>query len=438
MNGAALSVQAGVREPSLTVRGGRRLCGTVTVDGSKNAALPMLAAAAVFGAPVAVAGVPACTDVDVLLDLLAGCGAAVSRCADRGAVRIEAVQATGRQSDVTMAAAAIRGSYYLVPALIAAHGQAVLPWPGGCAVGYRGMELHFAVYSAFGDKVIVHGDGYTVRRGRSPSHTVQVELPYRSRVATGAALLRALVAGCSVAIGNPNLSVEVHALCAALTAAGCQLSVETHRMLLKPTRVRSGARWRVPGDKIEAGVLVCAIAATGGHGRVGGVAFADLAPLADALVPLGFTVIPDGDTGVLVAGPKGRTGSGVLALASLAPGGLDADWEPGLMAVALGRPGAHRFADAINPARHGNLIGQLRRLGAVVTETSTTEAHLTGPQSLTGATVRATDIRTGSALLIAALTAAGTTGLTGLSQLRRGYADLPAKMRALGADIDVP
>lgn len=105
------------------------------------------------------------------------------------------------------------------------------------------------------------------------------------------------------------------------------------------------------------------------------------------------------------------------------------------MALALGVRGSHYLADSINPGRHGNLIPQLRRLGAVITEISQTECRLTGPQSLTGARVQATDIRTGSALLIAALTAAGTTALSGLEQIRRGHPDLPAKLRALGADL---
>jgi UDP-N-acetylglucosamine 1-carboxyvinyltransferase len=114
---------------------------------------------------------------------------------------------------------------------------------------------------------------------------------------------------------------------------------------------------------------------------------------------------------------------------------LDADFEPSLMALALGLPGTHLFADTINPGRHGNLLPQLARLGAEIHELSPTECRLTGPQQLTGAGVEATDIRTGSALLIAGLTASGVTTLGGLEQLRRGHADLPTKLHALGADI---
>lgn len=252
-----------------------------------------------------------------------------------------------------------------------------------------------------------------------------------------------------VVIGNANLSAELHALYRALSAAGCEVQVDTQQVSLWPGGPGERTCWRVPGDKIEAGTLACAIAASGGRGHVDGALAEDIAPLVEALAVLGVpaTCTSTAECGnddavsgggrLMVEGPARPTGGSLRALASLAPDGLDADWEPGLMALALGMPGEHAFADAINPGRHGNLIPQLRKLGAVITETSPTECRLTGPQSLTGATVQATDIRTGSALLIAALAATGTTVLTGLSQLRRGHADLPGTLAALGAQLQI-
>jgi UDP-N-acetylglucosamine 1-carboxyvinyltransferase len=225
------------------------------------------------------------------------------------------------------------------------------------------------------------------------------------------------------------------------------VQVDTQQVSLWPGRPGERTCWRVPGDKIEAGTLACATAATSGRGHVDGALAEDVAPLVEALALLGVpathtsTMQSGGDDAVssggrlTVEGPAQPTGGSLRALATLAPGGLDADWEPGLMVLALGLPGEHAFADAINPGRHGNLIPQLRKLDAVITETSPTECRLTGPQSLTGAPVQATDIRTGSALLIAALAATGTTVLTGLAQLWRGYANLPGKLAALGAEL---
>jgi UDP-N-acetylglucosamine 1-carboxyvinyltransferase len=427
---------------ALEIRGGTPLAGATVVDGSKNAALPLLAAAACLQQQVELRGVAACADVEAMLSLLRRLGWAVSLRQDLSQVTVGAVHLPGWQPDLANAAA-IRASYYLVAPLITAYGGARLPWPGGCSVGDRGMELHFAVYEAFGDHVGSGTGGYTVRAasgGRSESGTVHITLPFRSRGATVAALLRAVVGARPVVIGNANLSAELHVLYRALSAAGCEVQVDTQQVSLWPGRPGGRTRWLVPGDKIEAGTLACAIAATGGRGHVDGALTEDIVPLVKALALLGVpaTCTSTGQSGggrLMVEGPAQPTGGSLRALASLAPGGLDADWEPGLMALALGLPGEHSFADEINPGRHGNLIPQLRKLGAVITETSLTECRLIGPQSLTGATVEAIDIRTGSALLIAAL--AATSVLTGLSQLRRGHADLPGKLAALGAQLRV-
>ncbi|MGH3752559.1 MAG: hypothetical protein ACRDRP_07670 [Pseudonocardiaceae bacterium] len=436
---------------TLVIRGGTPLADTTVVDGSKNAALPLLAAAACMQQQITLWAVPACADVEALLGMLRRLGWAVFRNHDLSQITVGTVHPRSVQPDLAEAAT-IRASYYLVAPLITAYGGARLPWPGGCSVGVRGMELHFAVYEAFGDRVDSDTGGYTVRAagsGRPSSNTVHIALPFRSRGATVAALLRAVVAARPVVIDNANLSAELHALYRALTAAGWEVQVDTRQVNLWPGRPGGRTCWRVPGDKIEAGTLACAIAATGGRGHIDGTLAEDVAPLVEALALLGVptthtsTVQPGGDDAVsggerlTVAGPAQPTGSSLRALATLAPDGLDADWEPGLMALALSLPGEHTFADAINPGRHGNLIPQLRELGAVIIETSPTECRLTGPQALTGATVQATDIRTGSALLIAALAATGSTVVTGLAQLRRGHADLPGKLTALGAQLQI-
>jgi len=432
-------------QAQLEVRGGPALRGSVTVDGSKNAALPLLAAAAAISDPVDLAGIPASGDVTALTGLLAGAGWTISR--DRaGTVQVGAPPTHSGHPDPDLAgAAAIRASYYLVAPLIAGYGRAALPWPGGCSVGDRGMELHFTVYESFGDRVETGAGGYLVQsQPGGQDGTVAIELPFRSRGATVAALLRSVAAGRPVVIGNPNLSAELHSLYRALAEAGYSVEVTAGQASLCPGPARTSIRWTVPGDKIEAGTLACAIAATGGHGEILGVPADDLTPLVEALNLLGIPAASStaaspesGAPSLAVPGGWELTGASLRAIASLAPGGLDADWEPGLMALALGLPGTHCFADAINPGRHGNLIPQLRRLGAVISEGSPTECTLTGPQSLTGTPVHATDIRTGSALLIAALTATGSTTVTGLAQLRRGHADLPGKLAALGAGVTV-
>ncbi|MFI6713579.1 hypothetical protein ACIBF7_44640 [Nonomuraea sp. NPDC050478] len=423
------------------VSGGRRLSGTVAVDGSKNGALPLLAAAAALSRTVTVTHLPACRDVTTMTRLLRAAGTRTEPLpGEPGTLRITPAPDLAGEADWALAAL-IRASYYLVPALLAC-GRAVLPWPGGCSVGERGMELHLAVYEAFGDTVRTDARGYRITPARSASLTpVEITLPFPSRGATVVALLRALVAGRALLLRTPNTSPEVTSLVAALGQAGHQVTFQEGQLSMRPsaaTTFTGPVRWQVPGDKIEAGTLLCALAATGGDGHVTGVDPDHLRPLLNLLTELGFAPAARGK-GVGLAAPATLSGAPMRAIASLASLAesdcLDADFEPPLMALALTLPGRHTFADEINPGRHANLLPQLRRLGAVITETSPMTCHLRGPQRLSGAEVVATDIRTGSALLLAALTARGTTRIDGLDQVQRGHADLPGKLRSLGADI---
>ncbi|MFE5488700.1 UDP-N-acetylglucosamine 1-carboxyvinyltransferase [Streptomyces virginiae] len=423
----------------IAVRPGTPLAGSVTVDGSKNAALPMLATAAAVRRNVQLENVPASADVQAMVALLQGTGWHVARAVGRPDILlVMAPEHAPAVPDLTRASA-IRASYYLVPALLALRGTARLPWPGGCRIGQRGMELHFKVYEAFGDHVTIQDAGYSVEAsGQGSGGTVSHPLPFRSRGATIAAVLRAVVADRALCLGRPNLSPEVLTVLDALRSAGWQAKVSDRLLALDPapTLADEIPTWRVPGDKVEAGTIACAIAATGGKARIDGIHGRDLVPFQAALQRLGIPTSVRGEA-LLIDGSNnaGPTGRPLRAIATLSPGGLDADFEPPLMALALGRPGTHLFADSINPGRHGNLLPQLARLGADIEEISPTKCRLTGPQRLTGAGVEATDIRTGSALMVAALTARGITTLGGVSQLRRGHADLPGKLLQLGADI---
>ena len=428
-----------VDEPTgslVTVRPGRPLGGTVSVDGSKNAALPLLAAAAATGRTVQLSNVPRITDVDTMLTLLERSGYRLTRpVADPRALVL--MPHSGRLPVPELPEAArIRASYYLVPALLASCRQAALPWPGGCRIGDRGMNQHFKVYAAFGDKVEVDDAGYRITVAEHGPREVMLDLPFRSRGASVVAVLRAVISDRRLLLGNPNHSPEFTGMLAALRQAGWQVDLGTAALVVAPPiKGRTEAvAWPVPGDKIEAGTLACAIAATRGSGRIEGVRGEDAAPVIEALNQLGLPASAQPDALVVHGGGR-LTGAPLRAVASLAPGGLDADFEPALMALALNLPGTHLFADSINPGRHGNLLPQLARLGAQIDALTPTQCRLTGPQRLTGAPVQATDIRTGSALLIAALTARGSTTISGLDQLRRGHPDLPGKLRSLGGDI---
>jgi UDP-N-acetylglucosamine 1-carboxyvinyltransferase len=422
---------------AIVIRPGEPLVGAVRVDGSKNAALPLLAAAAAVGRLVELGNVPHCQDVRTMLGLLQQFGYGIARSVTNPEeVVIQPISASLQPPDLPDAAR-IRASYYLVPALLTSCGQARLPWPGGCPVGERGMDLHFRVYEAFGDSVELDSAGYEIRRAASRTSAMEIALPFRSRGATVAAMLRGVIDRCQLTLAKPNLSPEVTEILAFLREAGWHACGDEDVInLAPPHNDDSGSfAWEVPGDKVEAVTLACAVAVTRGCAVIKGVRAMDVLPALEAFAWLGIPAHAGADTITVQAIDTQLTGQPMRAIASLSPGGLDADFEPPLMALALGAPGVHLFADEINPGRHGNLIPQLARLGAVIEQLSATHCRFSGPQRLVGAKVTANDIRTGSTLTVAGLTAEGVTTVKGMAQLRRGHADLPGKLRQLGANI---
>ena len=357
---------AAVTSGVIAIRPGPPLAGTVTVDGSKNAALPLLAAAAALRRPVQLANVPANADVQAMLTLLQYAGHRIARpVGEPNTVLVLPSDGARIAPELFEAAARIRASYYLVPALLAAHGRASLPWPGGCRIGERGMEQHFRVYETFGDRFAVDDHGYDVEAGRWHTGSVSVVLPFRSRGASIAAILRAVIAERPLRLGQPNLSPEVISVLEALRTAGWSAQATEHLIALVPPVAgpQEPGVWMVPGDKIEAGTLACALATTRGDGRIEGVRSEDVAPMVAALRLLGVPVAAHENALVVHAADMRPTHHPLRAIASLSPGGLDADFEPPLMALTLGLPGTHLFADTVNPGRARIRIEHQRRRG---------------------------------------------------------------------------
>jgi UDP-N-acetylglucosamine 1-carboxyvinyltransferase len=424
-------------DEAVGISGGATLCtGEIAVDGSKNSAMPMLAAAAASRHTVEIRNLPASGDVQTMARLIEQCGWRITSTPQGLTVSPQGLGTGYPEADLSQAAT-IRASYYLVPALLGAYGRAELPWPGGCSIGERAMDQHFKVYEHFGDQCAEHEHGYTVTASTPPPR-VEISLVYRSRGATIAALLRAASApGTSLEITKPNMSAETMAVYNALVGLGWDGHISMDTLRLIPREPTPGRAWTVPGDKIEAGTLACALLITGGTGDITGVGGRDMAAFCRAVAEIGLHAEPGQDRLCVRQRERDREPwAGIHVRAGLGPRDLDADFEPLLMALALTQPGHHVFQDEINHGRHGNLVPELVALGAQINQLSPTHAMFTGPQALHGARVRAGDIRTGAALMIAALAAEGTTTVTGLDQVRRGYADLPDKLASLGARIE--
>ncbi|MFJ4413000.1 UDP-N-acetylglucosamine 1-carboxyvinyltransferase [Streptomyces sp. NPDC088925] len=407
------------------------------VDGSTSAAIPLLAAAATLNRVVELTNVPASGRVNAMRELLYRCQfpyADARMMTSSVSVRIGADTLNCRDAVVPDAG---RDSLYLLPALLAARGGVDRPWPTS-RQAEADIGLHLIVYEAFGDDVGTDAEGFRITAASPTAQPVVVHLPYPSREASIVAVLRAVATRRPLRLHHPDHGVELNELLSALRLAGFRITLGTSLLAMNPPQkdATEGLVWPLPGDAIEAGILACAVAVTGGAARIEGVRGQDVSALAHALNRGGIHTATSADA-ITVRGADLDTAVPLSVVTGLARGDLDTDHEPALLAAALTTiPGTHTFTDGITPHRHAALITQLARLGARISASVPPQCRVVGGQDLIGATVECTESRAGTALLVAALAAQGETTLTGLAHIEHAHIWFTAKLRTLGANIE--
>ena len=450
---------------TLTVRGGRPLCGRVRVGGSKNAALPMLAACLLPAGPTTLRRVPDLTDTRRMRRLLAALGADVTPRGDAVTVDPAGVAAHGVAEPDARLCGTMRGSVCLLGPLLVRCGAVRLAAVGGCDLGPRPIDRHLAGLAALGATVVRGADGgVLLSAGTLRGAAVDLTGPGKRAVPTVTGTINVLCAAVA-AEGDSTLAgaarePEVVAVGRLLIAMGARidgLGTDTLRVFGTPAMRRSGGvsgdhpAAAVPGDRVEAATWMIAAAATGGRVVIDGLdgpADDQIAAVADVLRGAGVSVRAGGSADrprvhvSAIPGHAGRGAGGVRAFevrASAFPG-LPTDCLPQLAALAATADGTSLLCDPVFPGRTAHLP-RLARFGAGVGRAGET-AIVTGGR-LTAAKADAPDLRAAAALLIAALAAEGDSELLGAGVLHRGYEGLVGKLDALGADVrpdadDVP
>ena len=418
----------GVARVQVRVWGGRPLQGTVTVSPAKNAVLPQLAAALLSAEPVRLVA-PDLGDVGAMCDLLHLLGADVRRGA-AGALTVTARGPLATDAPPS-AMARMRASVLVLGPLLARCGRATLAQPGGCAIGRRPIDLHLMAMRAMG--ATVRERGHLVElRAEGGLRGGDVVLPYPSHTATENALLAAALARGTTRILGAAREPEVQDTAALLAAMGAEVKGAGGPVIVVRGRQALGGARHIPvPDRIEAGTLLLACAAAGGRVRVLGARAQHLgAPLA-RLRAMGARVEADA-AGVTLEAPE-RARLRPADVRTLPYPGFPTDLQPPMSVLAALAAGPSLVSETVFDARLGHVDG-LRRLGADVCVAGT-QAWFTGRALLRGAELRALDLRGGAALLLAALAAEGESRVDGFCHVARGYDDLPAKLRLLGAEV---
>lgn len=409
----------------LIIEGGHALKGQITVQGAKNAALPILAAAMLVPEPVRIGNCPRLTDVEHMVGLLEALGCRV----DWGEEDLLIDAGSARTAELPEGlAGSIRSSVFLLGPLLGRFGAAEAPYPGGCDIGNRPVDLHLKGFRAMGVKVD-EASGRIRCQGR-PKGT-EIALEYPSVGATENLIMAACGAEGETVLVNPAREPEIDDLMAFLNGAGFDMRREGSSRI----RIRGGRRGRstahtILPDRIEAGTYLVAAAITGGHLLVRGGRREHLSAPLMALKEAGCRIRAEG-TDLDIEGPE-RPKELRRLVTSPYPG-FPTDMQSQMFALCSVARGTSVLEENVfeDRFRHG---AELRRMGADCWVRGRS-AVIRGVKSLHGATVTAHDLRGGAALALAGLRAEGITVVERAERIDRGYADFAATLRSVGAVI---
>jgi UDP-N-acetylglucosamine 1-carboxyvinyltransferase len=412
----------------IIVRGGKRLSGTVRVDGAKNAVLPVIAASILANKGISkIYNVPALADVYTINEVLRHLNADVEF--EDNVITVNAQAALNTEAPFEYVRK-MRASFVVMGPLLARVGHARIALPGGCAIGSRPIDQHLKGFEAMGAKVNI-GNGFIEAKVDGELKGANIYLDFPSVGATENIMMAAVLANGETLIENCAREPEIVDLANFLNAMGAKVKgAGTSTIHITGVKQLKGATHEIIPDRIEAGTYMIAAAITGGNVLVENAVADHLRPLIAKLTEMGVIVEPELN-GIRVIGPDIIRPADIKTMPHP---GFPTDLQSQMMALLLKAKGTAVITETVFENRFMH-VEEFRRMNADI-KIEGRSAIISGPCKLQGAEVAATDLRAGAALVIAGLVANGTTKVTELKHIDRGYVDFAGKLRALGADIE--
>lgn len=413
---------------TIVIRGGKPLFGEITVSGAKNAALAIIPAAILVDGVCRIENVPCVNDVIIQLDILRQLGASV-RSMSPTVVEIDCRRMQNKKAPDEMTRR-IRASYYLLGALLGRYHHAEVALPGGCNFGgVRPIDQHIKGFEALG-ATVRQEKGYVTAHAGDGLLGGNVYLDVVSVGATMNIMLAAVLAEGQTVIENAAKEPHIVDLANFLNSMGADVKgAGTDIIKIRGVESLCGGTYSIIPDQIEAGTYLVAVAAAGGSLLVKNVIPKHLDCITAKLTEMGVE-IDEQDEAVRVTrrGPLTR-----VNVKTLPYPGFPTDMQP-QMTVALSlASGTSIVTEGVWDNRY-RYVDELRRMGAHI-QVDGRVAVVEGAERLTGATVRACDLRAGAAMVIAGLAAEGQTVIEEIQHIERGYEGLVDKLRRVGADI---
>jgi UDP-N-acetylglucosamine 1-carboxyvinyltransferase len=431
------------------VEGKCRLQGTIHVTGNKNEALPLIAASLLCRGPLTFSNVPDIGDVRAMLSIAAFLGARVSPLND-GQVTIDATEIAGTELPVKEASS-IRASILFASALLVRKGHAEIRQPGGDSIGRRRLDTHFAVFKELGarlkiERALPSGEtrqetSFLLSAPRTGLQGTDIHLDEASVTATENALIAAAGARGTTTIANAASEPHVQGLCRFLETCGVTIEgIGSNLLVVHGVRELTAANHRVGGDYIEAGSFIGLAAATGSELTIEGTEPGHLRMIRYQFGRFGVTMKADEASGTIVVPGLQKLkirkdiGGQIPRIEDSPWPGFPTDLLSILLVVATQSEGTCLIHEKMFESRLF-FVDKLISMGASIVLCDPHRAVVAGPSPLYGATITSPDIRAGMALLIAALSAEGTSTIYNIEQIDRGYQQIDARLAALGASI---
>ena len=412
----------------LIIRGGKPLCGDVDISGMKNSALPIIFGTIAANDICEIGNLPDVSDIFLALETLKALGAKV-RFVGTDCVMIDTRGVT-RKSPPMEYVSKMRGSTYLIGAMLGRFSWAQVGQPGGCDFGNRPINQHIRGFELLGAKTNYNLNGnidFVAANGLKGNQI------YQDIVSVGTTInimLAAVYADGVTTIENAAREPHIVDTASFLNACGADITgAGTSMIRIRGVKKLHGCKYDVAPDMIEAGTYMTAVAAAGGEVTLHRVIPRHMEATVAKLREIGVKVETTDDS-ITVSSTGQYRGTEIKT--NPYPG-FPTDMHPQFAAMLCVANGVSKISEGIWEGRF-RYAEELGKMGARI-DIVDNAAHITGVSSLHGAVVKANDLRAGASLVVAALCARGVTTVTGLEYIDRGYEDLPGKLRKLGADI---
>ncbi len=411
------------------IKGGKPLNGVIEISGAKNAAVAIIPAAMLVDGACRIENIPQISDVTMLLNILKRMGARV-RTVDRHTMDIDCSGVRRARADFDIMTR-IRASYYLIGALLGRFGEAVVAMPGGCNFGsVRPIDQHVKGFIAMGAQVEVKNGLVIARAPEGGLHGADIYLDVASVGATINIMLAACFARGVTRVENVAREPHIVDVANFLNAMGADIrGAGTNVIKIRGVSRLNGGSYALIPDQIEAGTYMAAVAGTGGSLLIKNVIPKHMDCITGKLEEMGVSV-REGEDQILVSrtGPLRR-----INVKTLPYPGFPTDMQPQIATVLCLAQGTSVITEGVWDTRY-KYVNELLKMGAQITVDGR-RAIIEGVGQLTGAHLKACDLRAGAAMVIAGLCAQGVTEIQGVDYIERGYEDLVGKLRRVGADI---